>query len=437
MTRTFDRSKALADRFHAAIPGGAHTYAKGDDQYPEGIAPIIVRGKGCRVWDVDGNELIEYGSGLRAVTLGHAYEPVDDAVCAQLKRGTNFARPALLELECAEDFLSCIAGAEMVKFAKNGSDVTTAAVKLARAVTGRDMVAICGDQPFLSTDDWFIGSTPMSAGIPVAARALTVKFRYNDLGGVRQLFDEYRGQIACVIMEAETSTPPVDGFLAGLQAICRHEGALFIIDEMITGFRWHLGGAQAFHGVVPDLSTFGKALGNGFSISALTGRRDIMERGGLRHAGERVFLLSTTHGAEGHGLAAARAVMRDYRERLVVERLWKTGERLANGVRRLVAELRLEGFFEVAGRPCNLIYATRDANRQPSQEFRALFLRELLLRGVLAPSFVVNAAHTDADIDSTIERVGEALVAYKRALENGLAEHAAGRPVKPVFRRIN
>jgi glutamate-1-semialdehyde 2,1-aminomutase len=437
MTRTFARSRALADRLHAAIPGGAHTYAKGDDQYPEGMAPIIVRGKGCRVWDVDENEFIEYGSGLRAVTLGHAYEPVDKAVCAQIERGMNFTRPCLLELECAEDFLSCVAAGEMVKFAKNGSDVTTAAVKLARAVTGRDMVGVCGDQPFLSTDDWFIGSTPMHAGIPPSARELTVKFRYNDLGSVRQLFDAHPRQIACVIMEAETTTPPADGFLAGVQGICRHEGAVFVIDEMITGFRWHLGGAQAFHGVTSDLSTFGKALGNGFSISALTGRRDIMERGGLRHEGERVFLLSTTHGAEGHGLAAARAVMRVYRERHVVDLLWKTGERLANGVRGLITELRLEGFFEVAGRPCNLIYATRDANRQPSQEFRALFLRELLLRGVLAPSLVVNAAHTEADIDSTIERIGDALVVYKHALEHGLAAHDAGRPVKPVFRRVN
>jgi glutamate-1-semialdehyde 2,1-aminomutase len=437
MTRKFDRSKTLADRFHAAIPGGTHTYAKGDDQYPEGIAPIIVRGKGCRVWDVDDNELIEYGSGLRAVTLGHAYEPVNDAVCAQLKRGMNFARPALLELECAEDFLSCIAGAEMVKFAKNGSDVTTAAVKLARAVTGRDMVAICGDQPFLSTDDWFIGSTSMHAGIPASTCTLTVKFRYNDLDSVQQLFDVHPRQIACVITEAETTTPPAEGFLAGLQAICRRQGALFVIDEMITGFRWHLGGAQAFHGVAPDLSTFGKALGNGFSISALTGRRDIMERGGLRHQGERVFLLSTTHGAEGHGLAAARAVMRVYRERNVVDILWKAGERLANGIRRAVAELGLQGFFDIVGRPCNLIYVTNDADKQPSQEFRALFLRELLLRGVLAPSFVVNAAHTDADIDATLERIGEALVVYKHALENGGAKHVAGRPVKPVFRKVN
>jgi glutamate-1-semialdehyde 2,1-aminomutase len=436
-SRRFDASMALSGRFHAAIPGGAHTYAKGDDQYPEDAAPIIVRGRGCRVWDVDGNEFIEYGSGLRAVTLGHAYEPVNDVVCEQLKNGLNFARPSLLELECAEDFLACISGAEMVKFAKNGSDVTTAALKLARAVTGRDKVAICGDHPFLSTDDWFIGSTPMNAGIPASSRSMTVKFRYNDLDGLNQLFAEHPRQIACVIMEAETTTPPVDGLLRGLQEICRREGALFVIDEMITGFRWHLGGAQAFHGVVPDLSGFGKALGNGFSISALAGRREIMERGGLRHDRERVFLLSTTHGAEGHGLAAARKVMQVYREQNVIGTLWRQGERLANGVRRVVDQLGLQGHFEVVGRPCNLVYATRDQEKRPSQGFRTLFLRELLHRGVLAPSFAISAAHTDADVDATIERVGEALVVYKRALEQGLTSCLPGRPVKPVLRTNN
>ena len=437
MTRQFDRSQALADRFHAAIPGGAHTYAKGDDQYPEDAAPIIVRGRGCRVWDVDGNEFIEYGSGLRAVTLGHAHEPLNHVVCEQLKNGINFARPSLLELECAEDFLSCITGAEMVKFAKNGSDVTTAAVKLARAVTGRDMVAICSDHPFLSADDWFIGATPMNAGIPASTRALTVTFRYNDLDSVDRLFAEHPRQIACVIMEAETITPPADGFLPGLQAICRREGALFVIDEMITGFRWHLGGAQAFHSVVPDLSTFGKALGNGFSVAALAGRRDIMERGGLRHERDRVFLLSTTHGAESHGLAAARAVMRIYREEHVVETLWRQGERLANGVRRIADGLGLRDYFDVVGRPCNLVYVTRDEHKQPSQGFRTLFLRELLHRGVLASSFAVSTAHTDADIDTTIEQVSEALVVYKRALDQGLDSSLVGRTVKPVLRRLS
>jgi len=330
-----------------------------------------------------------------------------------------------------------VRGADMVKFAKNGSDVTTAAVKLARAVTGRDLVAICADHPFLSTDDWFIGTTPMNAGVPRAIRDLTVSFRYNDLASVDRIFTDHPGAIACVIMEVENVTPPDDGFLDGLQARCRREGALLVLDEMITGFRWHLGGAQAFHSIVPDLSTFGKALGNGFSISALAGRREIMERGGIRHCGERVFLLSTTHGAESHGLAAAKKVMEIYREQHIVDTLWRQGQRLAEGIRRVTAQLGLQEHFALVGRPCNLVYATKDQQKQPSQIFRTLFLRELLVRGVLAPSFTVSAAHTDEDVDATIDRVGDALVVYKRALEDAPEASAVGRPVKPVLRARN
>jgi glutamate-1-semialdehyde 2,1-aminomutase len=430
----FTASVALSDRFHRVIPGGAHTYAKGDDQYPEDMAPIIARGSGCRVWDVDGNEFIEYGSGLRAVTLGHAYGPVSDAVAQASRDGVNFARPSVLELECAEQFLSFVPGADMVKFAKNGSDVTTAAVKLARACTGRDLVAICEEQPFLSTDDWFIGTTAMPAGVPAAVREMTLKFHYNDLASVEALFAAHPGQVACLIMEAETTVPPEPGFLATVQAICRREGTLLVFDEMIAGFRWHEGGGQAFHGVVPDLSTFGKALGNGVSIAALTGRREIMERGGLRQHGERVFLLSTTHGAESLGLAAAGAVMRTYREEPIIATLWRQGERLAAGVRHLTQELGIERYFEVVGRPCNLIYTTRDPDERPSQGFRTLFLGELIQRGVLAPSFAIGAAHTDRDVDSTLDRIGESLLVYKRALEDGLGRYLPGRPVKPALR---
>jgi glutamate-1-semialdehyde 2,1-aminomutase len=206
---------------------------------------------------------------------------------------------------------------------------------------------------------------------------------------------------------------------------------------MITGFRWHNGGASAYFGFSADLTCYGKALGNGFAISALTGRRDIMDLGGIRHSRPRVFLLSTTHGAESSGLAAARAVMRAYQDLPVVETLWRQGERLAAGVRRVAAELRIDEHFQVMGRPCNLVFATRDQNKQPSQPFRTLFLRETLRRGLIMPSMVVSYSHSDAVVDATIERVGEALRVYKRALEDGIEHHLHGRPVQPVMRRMN
>jgi glutamate-1-semialdehyde 2,1-aminomutase len=434
---SFERSKALSRRAHELIPGGAHTYSKGDDQYPELAPGFIARGRGCHVWDVDGNEFIEYGMGLRAVTLGHAFEPVTRAVQAELANGVNFTRPSPLELELAEDLRALIPCAEMVKFAKNGSDVTTAALKLARAHTGRDMVALCRSHPFFSVDDWFIGTTPMAGGIPESEKALSTTFAYNNLESLRSVFAEHPGRIACVILEPAAAEEPAPGFLEGVREICTREGAVLVFDEMITGLRWHRNGAQTLYGVTPDLASFGKALGNGFAISALTGRREVMRLGGLDHDKERVFLLSTTHGAETHALAAARAVLAEYARRDVIALLHRQGERLAAGVQREIAAAGVAGHFEISGRACNLSFVTKDAEGERSQAFRALFMQELIRHGVLGPSFVVSAAHSDADIDRTIEATGQALTVYRKALEEGVDKHLVGRPVKPVWRRFN
>jgi len=435
--RSFLKSRELQLKTHALIPGGAHTYAKGDDQYPESSPVLIARGKGCHVWDVDGNDFIEYGMGLRSVTLGHAFEPVVEAAYRQMQHGTNFTRPAEIEIAAAEAMLETISGTDMVKFAKNGSDVTTAAVKLARAYTGRDLIAICGDQPFFSTDDWFIGTTEMNAGIPRAVIDMTLKFRYNDLQSLRELFEQHHGQIACVLMEPETATAPAPGYLEAVKDLCEAQGAILVFDEMITGFRWHLGGAQKFHNVLPHLSTFGKAMGNGFAVAALVGKREIMRLGGIDHDQNRVFLLSTTHGAETHALAAAIETLRTYRDREVVEFLWAQGERLSTGINQVVARRGLVGKLQLLGRPCNLVYRTNDAAGKPSQALRTLFLQELIRGGVLAPSFVVSFSHSDEDIDRTIEVVDCALSVYARALEDGVQRYLTGRPVKPVNRKFN
>lgn len=435
--KDFSKSHALQPKAHRLIPGGAHTYAKGDDQYPEQAPAFIARGKGCHVWDLDGNEFIEYGMGLRAVTLGHAFEPVVEAAYRQMQLGINFTRPAKIEVDLAEAMIELLDGADMVKFAKNGSDVTTAAVKLARAYTGRNLIAICGDHSFLSIDDWFIGTTEVNAGIPQVITDMTLKFHFNEPESLRALFDQYPGQIACVVMEAEAADPPAPGYLNQVKEICEERGAVLIFDEMITGFRWHLGGAQKFYGVVPHLSTFGKAMGNGFAISALVGKREIMRLGGLDHDQPRVFLLSTTHGAETHALAASLETLRIYRERNVVEVLWKQGERLRALVNQSIAENRLEGFFELIGRPCNLVFVTCDQAGSRSQAFRTLFIQELIRRGVVAPSFVVSYSHSDADIDRTAEAVYDAHVVYRKALDEGIHKYLEGRPVKPVYRKYN
>ena len=428
---------ALRGRAHEIIPGGCHTYAKGDDQYPANAPPFILRGEGSHVWDLDGNEFIEYGMGLRAVALGHAFPSVTEAVAKELENGSNFSRPSPLEVECAELFLECVTNAEMVKFAKNGSDATTAAVKLARAYTGRDLVAICADQPFFSTDDWFIGSTRMPAGVPQAIRQLTVKFGFNDIQSLESVFAAHPEQIACVFLEAETAVAPRDGFLEAVREICDRHGALLVLDETITGFRWHLGGAQTVYGVVPDLSTFGKAMANGFAVAALAGKRQIMERGGLSGSAERVFLLSTTHGAETHSLAAAIATMRTFQSEPVIDTLHRQGDSLRAQVDQVARRHGLEDFLQVRGRSSNLIFVTKGPDGNPSQAYRALFMQEMIRQGVIAPSFVLSYSHSDSDIERTIDAVDSAAEIYVRALNEGIDGHLVGRPVKPVFRPFN
>jgi len=433
----FARSVAAQRRLHELVPGGAHTYARAADQYPAGLAPVIVRGEGARVVDVDGNEFVEYGMGLRSVTLGHGYRPVVEAVCRAAADGVSFTRPSVWELEAAERFLEQVPTAEMVKFAKNGSDATTAALRLARAATGRDLVAICGNHPFFSVDDWFIGTTVMDAGIPQTVRDATVTFAYNDLASLEGVLARHPGQVAAVFLEPATGTAePAPGFLEGLRALADRDGFVLVFDEMITGLRWAAGGAQAVYGVTPDLSTWGKALGNGFAVSALAGRRDLMELGGLNTGQPRVFLLSTTHGAETTGLAAFLAVSEAYRDRDVVAVMEAQGAVLREAFDALVRQHGLAGAVDVTGRPSCLVFGTRDHEGTPSQAFRALFLQEMLTRGVLGQSFVISAAHTDEDLDRTLEACDGALGVYAKAIAAGTTDgFLVGPPVAPAIRR--
>ena len=432
-------SKFTASQEHTSavrdlIPGGAHTYAKGEDQYPEGMAPVIERGAGCRVWDLDGNEFVEFSSGLRSTILGHGFEPVIRAVQRQVADGVNFVRPHRLEREGAERMIDLIPSAEMVKFGVNGSDATTAAVRLARAFTGRDMIAVCRQHPFFSTDDWFIVTTLMPAGIPAAVRPLTVQFSYNDLASLESLFDARPGQIAAVVLEAETAEPPAAGFFAGLRKLCDRNGALLVLDEIITGFRWHARGAQFVYSIEPDLCIFGKGMANGFPLSALAGRREVMRLGGFVDDADRVFLLSQTAGAQPWALAALLAVIDTYEREPIVDQLHGIGAELRAGVAEVVAAAGLSEYFQLRGRDCNLVYVARDGEGRPSQEFRTLVLQEFLEHGILAPSFVVNIAHDPKAILHTVNAVAELMPVYRRALDDGVATVLRGRPVRPAIR---
>lgn len=435
--RRFKNSRELQQKSHRLIPGGCHTYAKGDDQFPELAPGFMVRGQGSHVWDLDGNEYIEYGMGCRAVSLGHAFEPILEAVRQELPNGTNFSRPTALEVECAEELLSLLPFAEMCKFSKNGSDATTAAIKLARAVTGRSRIAICKDHPFFSVDDWFIGTTAICGGIPSDVQDQTKSFRYNDPESLEFLLEKYPDQFCAVILEPAKYSDPQDNFLHRVKEICEAHGVVFILDEMITGFRWHNGGGQTYYDVEPDLSTFGKALANGFSLSALVGKRKLMERGGLFHDHQRVFLLSTTHGAESHSLAAGLACMKFYQENPVVEKINETGETLKSRLNLLIGQKQLDEFVQIIGIRSNIIFSTRDSNGAVSQAFRCLLIQELIRHGVIGQSLVVSYSHTDDDIDRTVSAFDKALDVYRDALQEGIDKWLVGRPSQMVYENYN
>lgn len=435
----FARSDAFRAEVHQLIPGGAHTYSKGDDQFPLRAPAAIARGLGSHVWDLDGNEFIDCAMSLGAVSLGHAFEPVLDAVRAQLDLGANFQRPAIIELEFARQFVKAVPGADRVKFAKNGSTVTTAAVKLARAFTGRDMVAFPGNHSFYSTDDWFIGSTACRAGVPQATRTLSVTYNSTQPETLEALFRLYPGRIACVITEPEEVLPTPPDALREVERIVRRNGAVFVADEMVSGYRAGWPGACARLGVSPDLITWGKAIGNGFSFCALTGRAEIMDLGGImQRAAPRVFLISTTHGAETHGLAAAQAVLSTYKTRSVLEHHARMVRDVAAGMRAAVLAARLENLIEVHASSWRVVTVYRDNERKVSAPFRTLMLQEMIGRGILFQGlFLPCFSHTDADVAGIVRAFEESCAVYRDAITGGIERYLIGDATRPVFRRYN
>jgi len=426
------------ERLNKLIPGGAHTYSRGVDQYPENAPQILEKGEGAYVFDPDGSKYIDYGMGLRTVTIGYGYEPITDAAIEQIRKGNNLTRPSTIELKAAEVITSLIPCAEMVKFAKNGSTVTTAAVKLARAYTDRKYIAVCTEHPFFSYDDWFIGSTPMNRGIPEEIKSLTIKFKYNNINSLSELFVQYKNKIAAVILEPVTVEPPVDNFLHKVKDLCNKNGSVFILDEMITGFRWHLQGAHKYFDVMPDLATFGKGMANGFSVAALVGKKEIMDLGGiLDPKQERVFLISTTHGAEMSGLGAFVKTVDVYKELDVVGHMWNYGKKLIDGTNEIAKKHGILDHFKMTGYPCSPVYITKDKHKEDSLAFRTLFAQEMINNKVLMPCIALCYQHGELELDATLVAIDNSLKIYAEALEEDVSKYLKSKPVKPVFRKIN
>lgn len=427
-----------SERLNNAIPGGAHTYSRGDDQYPSNAPQIFKRGEGAYLYTPEGERFLDYGMALRAVTLGYGEETVANGAIDQIRNGNNLTRASYVELQAAELLIDLIPSVDMVKFAKNGSNVTTAAVKIARAYTGKKYIIRCIEQPFLSFDDWFIGDTPLTRGIPQEFSKLTLHFNYNNIRSLETLFDTFKDQVACVILEPATTMHPADGFLHRVKEICHTNGALFILDEMITGFRWHLKGAQQYYNVEPDLCTFGKAMANGFSVCALAGKREFMKIGGIKEEGaERVFLTSTTHGAEMCGLGAFIKTIDFYKGHNVIEHLWAFGQNLVDGMNNAAKELGIQDYFEAGGIACSPVYTTKDQLGNISLAFRTLFSQEMINNGVLMPWIALSYAHSENEMEKTIDATRKALQIYAKALEDGIENYLIGPAIKPVFRQFN
>ena len=441
------------------IPGGAHTYSRGFDAFPKNAPQILKYGKGVKICDHKKRELIDFGMGLRSVNIGYSETEIDKAAFRGIKQGNNLTRPSLIELEAAKKFIGTIKKADMVKFGKNGSISVTAAVKLARAYTKKKIILRCSSHPFFSFDDWFIGSTVISRGIPRDVMKLTDTFEYNKIESLKSKIKKYKNQIACVVMEPATDQCPEyygqtgccnqprcersyyknHHYLKQVQQLCNENKILFILDEMITGFRWHLGGAQELYGLNPDLSTFGKAMANGFSVSAVCGKKEIMELGSVvKKNQERVFLLSTTHGAEMGPLNAFIKTIDFIKKNKVIETNWKTGFEISSSINLLSKQYGLFKNFFISGPACSPVFTCLDNNLKNNLSFRTLFIQEMIKNGVLMPWISIAYRHKDKKIiKKTLDAVDRSLFIYKKALNNGIKRYLKGPPIKPVFRKYN
>lgn len=426
--RSFAKSQAFLARSQQVIPLGSQTFSKSRTQYPYGVSPFFIsHAKGARAWDLDGNEYIDFVSSLASITLGYQDPDVNAAVRQQLdESGVIFSLPHPLETEVAELICEMVPCAEMVRFGKNGSDATAGAIRVARAFTYRDRVAVCG---YHGWQDWYIGSTARHRGVPQAVRDLTHSFKYNDLASLAETLDAHPGQFAAVILEPMNVLAPQPGFLEGVKALTHQHGALLVFDETITGFRYANGGAQALFGVTPDLATFGKGLANGYPLSAVAGRRDVMLMM------EEIFF-SFTFGGEALSLAAAKATLTKLKTQPVADTLKRHGQRIMAGLQAIIDQHALQDLFSTSGHPTWSFLNIQDGRGATAFEIKTLWMQEMHEHGILSVgTHNVSFAHSDADIDALLKAYGEVLPMIGEVLQQGrLMQVLRCEPLVPLFK---
>lgn len=426
MNDRYQKSAAMLARALGSIPLGAQTFSKSVTQFPTGVSPHFAsHAKGARLWDVDGNEYLDFISSLAAVLIGYGNEEIDERVRRQLDRGVSFSLSTALEAELAETLVRLVPCAEMVRFGKNGTDATSAAIRLARAATERDHIALCG---YHGWQDWSIGTTTRNAGVPKAVQALSHSFAFGDLAALERVLESHKDGFAAVILEPMNVSEPPAGYLEAVRELAHAHGALLVFDETITGFRFHLGGAQALFGVTPDLATFGKGLANGFPLSVIAGSRDLMSWM------EEIFF-SGTFGGEALSLAAALAVLEIAERDDVPGQLAKLGAGLQSDLSGLLHREDLSELFAVTGHPSWSFLQLRGLDAWGAAEAKTFLLQELFERGVLSlGSHNLSAAHSRADVDELIDIYGEVLPRLRDLVKEGcVGEALRTEPLKPLF----
>jgi len=425
----FNKSKKLLEEAKKIIPSASQTYSKSYRYFVEGAAPAFLeRGERGHVWDVDGNEYIDFVLGLGPITIGYNNREVNQAVIKQLKNGISFSQPTILELNLAKKLIEIIPCAEMVKFVKNGSDATTGAVRLARAYTGKDIIACCGYHGY---HDWYVGTRDKNAGIPDAIKKLTKTFYYNDIGSLKKIFEKYPNQIAGVIIEPLQENGPKNNFLRELKKITHNEGAILIFDEVVTGFRIGLGGAQEKFKVTPDISTFGKGMGNGLAISALVGKTKIMKL-----IDEEAFI-STTFGGETLSLAGALKTIEILERPESFKHIIGLGNKWMDSVKKIIKEKQLENSVKLYGLSphCGVVF--KDTGKLTSLDLISIYQQTLIDEGIL--SIGINnfcLEHTQEDLRKFINATDIALKIVKKAIENdSIMEILKGKKLRPIFKR--
>jgi len=429
-SRELSRSQALLRRAEAVIPCQTQCFSKGPTQFVKGVSPhYLARGKGCRVWDVDGNEYIDYIGALGPITLGYGFPAVDDAVRAQLDSGALLSLPHPLEVEVAELLVKHIPCAEMARFTKTGSEADSAAVRIARAHTGRELIVQTG---YHGWHDWYaITKDQRNRGIPAALHDYILSFPYNDSAALERILVERGDHVAAVMVEPSVVGPPDPGFLEACRDLARAHGALLIFDEVVTGFRLALGGAQERYGVVPDLAVFGKAMANGMPMSAVVGKRDVMQ------SCDDIFY-SSTFGGEILSLAACKAVIETYAAQPVVQHLETVGGALKKGCQELIGEHGLSGAMEVVGFDCRSMFLFEAANGNTALAVKSLLHQEVVKRGILGNGYHnLSYAHQPSDVDETLDVYAEVFPILSEAVNAGDVDtRLEGPPMQDVFRPV-